>query len=478
MNRSLFAITGLFFIFFLLILFFSEGTYDPGDGIRHFEIAHYSLQHPGLFLHHWGKPFFTFAAAGPAQFGLKGIILFNIACGLISSLLCFRIAQQVFPGKNSLMIVPFLLLTPIYFPTLFSGLTEPFFSLILTAGIFLCARKRYAVCALMLSFLPFIRTEGFLLLPLLGLFFLLKKQWIPLFLLPAGTVIYSIIGGSIFGDFLWVLHQNPYENLNLNYGSGNFFHFLGKNEFILGIPLVVLFVLGSISFFLKKSFPVPDLWFLIWGCFLIYFLSHSYFYWKGGYGSIGLIRVMAGIAPCMALICLTGYHLLLSPVTGKRIARMGFNALLLGLLSFYAIRQHPVPFKKTHEQVQIDKAAELIKSSPGCSGIIWYQHPYITYALGEDPFNLERFRELWDYNKNDPCFVMGKEDCIVWDSHYAQYEAGIKDKLIEDCGNIVKVAEFVSEEKEADMIKGSDFYRVIIFNKRPWVQTFPLSDRR
>jgi hypothetical protein len=482
MSRNLFAITGFFFISFLIILFLSEGSSDPGDGIRHFEIAHYSLSHPQLFLHHWGKPFFTLAAAGPSQFGLNGLIIFNIICAMLTALLTFRISEKLFPGRNSLIVIPFLLLTPVYFAVIFSGLTEPFFALVLTSGIFLFTRKKFAVSAFLISFLPFIRTEGFLLLPLFGILFLYRKNFLSALLLSAGTVIYSIAGGLIYGDFLWVIHQNPYANLNQNYGSGSLFYFLGKNEFILGIPLVICFVLGIISFFQKRnnrfSGKSANTWILAAGCFCIYFFAHSWFYWKGGYGSIGLIRVIAGVAPCMAIICLAGYHFLISFIPDKGPIQLTFNLVLAGALCFYVVRQYPLPFQKTHEQVQLDKAAALIKSSSSCTGVIWYQHPYLTYALEEDPFNTDRFRELWGYNRDQPCLELGPEDCMVWDSHYAQYEAGIDEEIIAGCGNINKVIEFVSGKKEADMKKGSEFYRVIIFNKRSLVQTFPLSYRR
>src|ERR1700722_11209994 len=88
------SILFVLFIYACVILALSSGTYDSGDGINHYLIARYSWHHHHLFIDDWGKPFFTIISSPFAQFGLKGISVFNILCGLASSYFAYKIADK------------------------------------------------------------------------------------------------------------------------------------------------------------------------------------------------------------------------------------------------------------------------------------------------------------------------------------------------------------------------------------------------
>jgi hypothetical protein len=205
----------LFFLFFFFsISFFSEGTYDVGDGIRHYLVSRYSWFHHDLLMYSWGKPFFTLISSVFSQFGLIGMNIFNILCGVGSAFLTYKIAEKL-KIKYAIFAIPFLLFTPIYFPTLNSGLTEPFFSFILIFSIYLFLNNFILWSCVVLSFLPFVRTEGFLILPLFFLILIIRKKYFITPFLGFGTLIYSIAGFFYYNDFFWVINQNPYDGTNV-----------------------------------------------------------------------------------------------------------------------------------------------------------------------------------------------------------------------------------------------------------------------
>src|SRR5689334_6797728 len=56
----------------------STGTEGGHDTYMHYLFAKYAFKHPEHLLHQWAKPVFTLIAAPFCQFGLTGLIVFNI----------------------------------------------------------------------------------------------------------------------------------------------------------------------------------------------------------------------------------------------------------------------------------------------------------------------------------------------------------------------------------------------------------------
>ncbi len=319
-NKLVLLLLSALFIMFFLICYYSEATYDGGDGIRHYLVSRYSWQHHEQFLYSWGKPFFTLLSSPFSQFGLLGINVFNILCALSSGYICYKIAEQ-FNWKHPYLVIIFLCFTPCYFPTINSGLTEPLFGLVLIASAYLILKQKYLLSAVLVSFLPFVRSEGYFLLPLFFIAFVYHKKYLNTLWLGFGTLVYSVIGYFYYKDFLWLIHQNPYDGKNKAfYGQGELLHFVKSYNFIFGSALTVLFCVGIFVFAhnflyrskikndaINKRIETFNLILLIFGSFFIYFVAHSFMWWKGLANSLGLLRVMAAVAPCSALICMQGF---------------------------------------------------------------------------------------------------------------------------------------------------------------------------
>ena len=64
----------------------------------------------------------------------------------------------------------------------------------------------------------------------------------------------------------------------------------------------------------NKSFEYSNIlkaeYLIIFLPFLSYFCLHSFLWWKGMGGSMGLIRVITAVIPLASLICLKGFNLI------------------------------------------------------------------------------------------------------------------------------------------------------------------------
>jgi hypothetical protein len=393
MVRPFFAIAAVFFI---AIAMTSDAIYDVGDGITHYQIARWSWKHPELFLHHWGKPVFTLIASPFAQFGYKGVVLFNVLCHLGAAWLTWRIADRM-KLPFAFLAGPLLLFAPISFGVAQSGLTEPMFALTLLLGIYFVTSGRYNAAAVVISLLPFVRTEGFLLAPLFALFFLLRKEYKPILLLATGTVLYSILGGiMVHHDLLWVFHENPYRGEEA-YGHGTLFHFLDKNEFIFGWAITALTLTGLLTYLFRKKFIPPHSLtevIIIGGCFVVFFVAHSIFWWKGLFGSYGLIRVMTCILPCAVIIALRGLQLITTPFRANYSATVSTAMLVLVLTMFNSIRQHHLILRPDTQQLEAEQVVQKLREHKLDTAIVYYAHPLVAHLLDRDVFDNSRTRQL------------------------------------------------------------------------------------
>lgn len=407
----------------------SEGIFDPGDGILHYQIARWSWHHPELFLNHWGKPFYTLLCSPFAQAGYAGAVLFNVICHVTAAWLTWRIADRM-KLPYAFLAGPLVIFAPISWGVAQSGLTEPLFALTLMAGIYFITAGRYSVGACIISLLPFVRTEGFILAPLFGVFFLIRKEYIAMSLLASATLIYSVLGALfVHHDILWVLHQNPYKGQEL-YGHGPLLHFVNNNEFIFGWSLTALIVLGICSlFFRNKLSPRHSITeiVLVLGCFLVFFIAHSVFWWKGMVGSLGLLRVMACVVPCAVLVALRGLQLLVRPYQNYRFAVYLTLAFAVITTLYNTFRQYGLLLQPDTSQQSVQEVVSGIKEKNLTARKIYYCHPLITHYLGKDPFDTTQCREMWGFlNQSN----LEQSAIVIWDSHFAPGQFGISEEQL------------------------------------------------
>jgi len=450
-----------------ILVFLSDGMYGGADNIAHFRISKYAFSYPHLFLDHWGKPLFTLLSSPFSQFGFNGLRFFNIITGILAAYLSFRVAQEL-KIKNPPIVIFFVIFSPLFFRLFFSGLTEILFSFVLILAIFFFIRKKYLFSTLVISFLPFVRTEGIIFFVIWLILLGINKKWKIIPLLFSGTFIYSLIGWSFYQDLLWVFHKMPYTGAANIYGHGELLFFVNSADHIIGIPLIILFLFGLISYvrsFIKNEFKSErqiNEGFLVFGGLAIYLVAHSYVWWKGIGGSLGLVRVMACIIPLAAIICARGANLLTDILPKKRIIQSLLPVLLVLIVSLTTIFGVKIPMKAGRQEKVLIEAAEWVKKSKYFHNKIYYYDLYFLHRLGVDPYNQERcFEKLPDNEfpgKNVPAGSI-----VQWDAHYGPNEGKMPlERLLEsDQFHLLKVF----EPAEPFEVLGGNEYAVYLFEK-------------
>ncbi len=430
-NKLAYFFLGFYALLLIYAAIASDGTYGGGDSYLHFQMARYALKHPELLLDQWGKPLYTTLACIPSQLGFIGIKLFNIAAALFTALLAFQMAKHQFKSYQWLAVV-FVLSVPIYFVTLFSGLTESVFALCIMAAIYLFHVFRFKWACFVISFLPFIRSEGFLFLPLFALLCLYYKRWKAVPLLAVGFLLFTIIGYFFKGIWNWVFGTNVYLTKPTDYGSGPWYHFFQTHSATFGWAYSIFIIIAIFSFIVRliqdpRNRELHIQLGLVFGGLAIYFTAHSYFWYKGIFGSAGLDRVMAGVGPCIGYTAFCGFQFIIKQ---KFMQYAGAQILLcLGVAWIFIMPRYvyAFPFKfSAFEQMEMD-AINYVKENHFESYPMYYQDPFFPTKLKKDPFDESISLNLYQHG-NKP-FIPNA--IILWDSHLCPRESLLPLKLLE-----------------------------------------------
>jgi len=418
-----------------------KGTVDTGDSVMHYLFSRFAFAHPANFIDHWAKPVFVLLSSPFSQFGFAGIKIFNSMVTALTMVFTYLVAKR-FLKKNAYLTVIFLCTAPLNVVIIFSGLTEPLFALFLILSLYLFLTENEKSSIILLSFLPFVRSEGLIILGVFAFYLLIKRKYKLLPLLATGHVLYSFIGYFYYHDFLWIFSKIPYAKLSSDYGSGPLLHFVTQMTYVIGIPLYLIFGLGLITIiltFFKKSFRTlrskytEDL-LLVYGSFVAFFIAHSLFWYFGIFNSMGLKRVLIAVIPLISLISLDGLNHSLSFIKNKNISRVLFF-LILAYVIIFPFTGNPAAikwkkeFSPSHDQLLIDEMVAGIKNK--YPDPIYYYYPrYISLALGIDHFNSNIKKELHELfeEQNVPDNAL-----IIWDNWWAVNADGVSlDKIRND----------------------------------------------
>jgi len=404
---------------------------DTGDSVMHYFFAHYAFQSPILFFDHWAKPFFTLLASPFAWFGFGGMKLFNGLIGLLSALTAYLLAKKLglrFPRVAILLVM----CSPDYFVNLFSGYTEPLFGFMLILSVYLIVIKKAPLATVLVSFLPFVRSEGLIICVVFAFYFILVRQYRLLLYLAAGHIVYSLAGLMVGKSLLWVFTDIPYSVIS-GYGHGTFFSYTQSLLLTLGVPLFVLCLAGivllTIGLFTGKVNPVREfrleVQVLVLGSFMAYFIFHTLSWGLGMFGSMGLGRIMCALVPLQGVISLIALNYILSIFSaGYEKPGIIFIALLLGYIIIFPFLHNPASFnfnknfRRSPEMTLMHQIAEdLEKSDPG--KFLYYSSPYMSYALDINHFDSSlhsSFSMRKAENKTRPNSI------LIWDSWFSVVE--------------------------------------------------------
>jgi Gpi18-like mannosyltransferase len=174
-KKVLWYVLSVYVVIACFTIFYYDGTAGTGDTITHFLFAKYAFQYPVFYFDHWGKPVFTLLASPFAQFGFTGIKIFNAIITLFTLYFTYQCAILL-NIKQPVLPIIFCILMPSYYILTFSGLTEPLFALFVSVGVYFILREKYALSVIWVSFMPFVRSEGLIIILAFACFLIIKKK--------------------------------------------------------------------------------------------------------------------------------------------------------------------------------------------------------------------------------------------------------------------------------------------------------------
>ncbi|WP_035563794.1 hypothetical protein [Hymenobacter sp. IS2118] len=433
-RRARWLLAGLLLLS-VVVAFVTTSTYDSGDSIKHYLFARYAPQHPLNYLDSWAKPLFTILASGPAQAGFMGMKLFQCGVVALSAWSAYVVARALRLPAPELVIL-FAYAAPDYFLIQFSGLTEPLFGLVLVGAVALALTNRPGWSAALISWLPFVRSEGFILIGLWVVYLAWRQQWRYLPLLVLGYVLFSAVGALALGEAGWVFSRNPYATISW-YGHGNWPHFVFSLPGLLGWVLLPLALTGGVRMLRdclrperrqRPLFSAELL--LIYGSITVFIAAHTVFWALGLFNSFGLTRVLTVTTPLFAVVALNGLAWLTAgarlPATQRRVRRAVVAAVVL--FPFLGTRQGfrwQRDFTRLPDQEVAENAAAWLRKTYGLgTRPLAYEFPYVALATQHDFFDPQA-RPVLNIRNVSQVAMLPVGTLVVWDNWYARAEANV-----------------------------------------------------
>lgn len=459
------GIFGLFVIFSFLSTGYPFGAENPG----HYLLARYAWHHPDNFFNLWGRPLFTLISFPFAQFGMTGMKLMNSLLSVLTGYGAY-LALKKLEIRPSWVAVLFVCFTPIWLYVTISALTEVLFGFMLVLSILLILRKRYVFSAIVLSFLMFARLEGFILLPLFGLVFLLRRKYLAIPFLLTGFVCYSLAGLLLTHDLLWIIHRFPYMASSETYAGvrGSFLHYLVQWDVTLGIPLALFFLAGlagicSGLFSGIREQREHSLWFslLVVLPFLVYYLFHTILYWQGWGSSLGSLRLISSIFPLAAMIAVVGFAKVVNLFPFPWFRHL-FTIVTVVAVITVGVMTYRYPVSNGPEEALISEATTWIRTNLPAETPVFYTSQDACYQLGINP---------WDSATGT--IIHGKSDfrkipegtILLWDSHFGPNELKLPKDSLMFRKDLMLIAAFLPEPPRRTL--GGKPLEVLVFQKGP-----------
>jgi glycosyltransferase involved in cell wall biosynthesis len=443
----------LFLVAGLLLAFTASGTADEGDSIMHYLFARHAFEYPSHFFYHWAKPLYVLITAPVTQAGFTGIKLFNLLISTVTLWLTYRTALKLHI-PNAWVAPVMAVFAPALMIVTLSGLTEPLFACWMMAGILLLCNGKIYTGVTWLSFIPFIRSEGLILLCVLLLFLFVKKYYKAIPLLFVGHVVYALAGYAFHKDFLWVFNTMSYATFSSAYGNGEWLHFARNLPEVIGIPLCILLVAGILygmfqltgKYLFRDRTVSEEKLFLIYGMFAAYFIGHTIFWALGIFNSFGLLRVLVGVIPLIAIICLEG----LNALTRLGKSRVIFSIALIAIIIYPFINaKYSYKWKrdfslKADQEAELKLASYVKENFPGYKKHVFYYEPaYLSVALDINYFDTGRHKRLLNaFQANN----FPDSSFLIWDDWFAPMEGKVDLEQVVKDGRFKELASF--EEKD------------------------------
>lgn len=439
-----------------ILAYLSPGLEGGMDSYNHYLIARYSWSYPSLFLDQWGKPLYNIIASPFVQFGVAGAYVLNAFSLLGSSILTYHIIRKIGLRFAWLGYI-FTLTSPIFLDNTISVLTEPLCALLVTLTIYFYSSKHFTAAAILAGFLPFVRSEGFIVLFAIAVYLLfVDKKYKILGYTILGSLLFNVLGWIIEGEPFWIITSNPYINFELSgrnvCGNGGLFHYVYAGHYTFGLVGSILMTLGGLYYLLSllhKSKPANNTLGLIFLTFILYFLSHTAIWWLGKMGSCGYVRVMVVIAPLAAILMVFAVNTFYRNLKQYAAKLLPFVFMLIlallvsnAIYTPYRYYAYKYPLQISAEQSEYHKLAEWYKSQNLEAHRKIYLYPYFSLLADINPYNELEHLDFW----NSSLQFSKKDDILIWDGHFGPHESGTPLHVLEHDSTWQKIHSIIPKQ--------------------------------
>lgn len=418
----------------VLVRVLSPGVPDTGDGVAHYQHAHYFWHSADAALSQWGKPLFSLLSSPFAALGLWGMTVFAAECGVVSCVAVMAFAPDE-RRRGWAWVVPVLLFSvPVYVHTLLCGLTEPFFGLMTVLIVWSLWKERFTVAMVLLSLMPFVRPEYAAFAPFALAYVLWRKAWNALPWGLTGVVLYSLASAVLHGHPLAFFTDHTYVG-NSIYGHGDARLFYDNIDAMYGLPfkralLVAVLAWAVISWRDREHRRAHlTLGLLTLLPAIAIFSLHTYAWWHGGMASLGLLRVMATTVPLLVLFVayvLAHAWALFVPAARWSPWVLGAAFLVYGNTAFHELRRRePMPVAEDDIQHTVREASAFLQTHRTHGQRLYYLDPYLGTLCDRNPWDGDSARFLQGMGVLSDAQEIKDGDWVVWDAHFAAHEGGV-----------------------------------------------------
>ena len=301
-NLTLYILTFLLAIVYFIFSTFSDGFYQH-DEVGNFMAAQ-SIWHDSLIqiIGANTKSGYRLLYAIPALGGFTFLKFFNSIVAAFTVYFSYKILAKL-GSKNKLLIFFVLGIQPLWFMLSFRNYSELTVAFLLTLSALQFFNKKYIASALIMSYIAFTRQEYHVVLGLLFLVLVFKKEWIAALLTGTFTVIQNLLGYFITGDILYLPHSMAEysEKIKDAWPKQGFDHYFLMSNVIFGAVALTLFVAYLAIVIIKKKRPN---WYLLVPVIVIFLLNCAFNAqsFSIGPGNGGNLRYLIIISPLLAIL--------------------------------------------------------------------------------------------------------------------------------------------------------------------------------
>jgi hypothetical protein len=453
----------------LTIVYFISSKYSIGF-YQDDEIGQYNQMikfwiDPGVILGNNPKPGYKIFMVVPALFGYPAVLIVN---SLIASLAVYftYLLIKIYKIKYAFFGALLMAFQPLFFDLSFRSYSEIFTALCFAISLILFHKEKFFLSSLVIGFIYTIRQEVALLILILIIIFIRRKNYVAIIGFAVFPLIYNILGFLKTGDLLYIIIEMQ-KVAGLKYKSAGVFHYFKVYIFIVGPISLALFLLGFLGFLkdIKKIKEYIKPYYLFYIIFLSIFIIQIMTMINDGpnpgnwryllhispvcvfFATIGLNNLsdvkfkkthlyITGTLLLLNLIFFSresdGYILFdqsdytkfffliifiaLTLMFSQKSARDYMNKLSISLLVLAVIYLYIdfTPKELSAENLTVKQVAEYLNSMEDKDNYIYSNHSLLLFYSDQFRSSPEKFKSITSKDMID----VPKGSLIVWENHY------------------------------------------------------------